>query len=114
MIKLYTIGFTKKNAQQFFELLTSNEVQEIVDTRVNNKSQLAGYAKGVDLKYFAKAVANIEYSHELDFAPTKELLSQYRKKKLSWEDYEVHHTREVLKLSNGRRQKQPHSAQHHT
>ncbi len=89
MIKLYTIGFTKKNAQQFFELLTSNEVQEIVDTRVNNKSQLAGYAKGVDLKYFAKAVANIEYSHELDFAPTKELLSQYRKKKLSWEDYEV-------------------------
>lgn len=89
MIKLFTIGFTKKNAQRFFELLTTNKVGEIIDTRVNVKSQLAGFAKGEDLQYLAKAVADIDYTHELDFAPTKELLSKYRKKELSWEEYEV-------------------------
>ena len=89
MIELYTIGFTKKSAERFFDLLTSNEVTEIVDTRVNNTSQLAGYAKGRDLQFFAKKVADIDYSHELDYAPTKELLSKYRKKELTWEEYEV-------------------------
>ena len=89
MIELYTIGFTKKSAQRFFELLTTNQVKEIVDTRVNNTSQLAGYAKGKDLQFFAKKVADIDYSHELDFAPTKELLSKYRKKEMTWEEYEV-------------------------
>jgi len=92
MIELYTIGFTKKSAQQFFELLTTNEVEEIVDTRVNNTSQLAGYAKGKDLQFFAKKVADIDYSHELDFAPTKELLSKYRKKEMTWAEYEVETT----------------------
>ena len=62
---------------------------EIVDTRVNNTSQLAGYAKAGDLRFFAKEIASIEYSHELDFAPTKELLSKYRKKEMSWAEYEI-------------------------
>ncbi|MEM6320128.1 MAG: DUF488 domain-containing protein [Bacteroidota bacterium] len=89
MIELYTIGFTKKSAERFFELLTSNEVTEIVDTRINNTSQLSGYAKGRDLRFFAKQIGDIDYSHELDFAPTKELLSKYRKKEMTWEEYEV-------------------------
>jgi len=89
MIELYTIGFTKKSAKHFFELLTTNDVEEIVDTRVNNTSQLAGYAKGRDLQFFAKEIADINYQHELDFAPTKELLSKYRKKEMTWEEYEV-------------------------
>lgn len=89
MIELYTIGFTKKSAKQFFELLTTNDVKEIIDTRVNNTSQLAGYAKGKDLEFFAKEIANIDYQHELDFAPTKELLSKYRKKEMTWEEYEI-------------------------
>lgn len=88
MIKLYTIGFTKKNAEKFFGLLKSNEVNTIVDTRINNTSQLSGFAKGIDLKFFAKELNNINYQHNLDFAPTKELLSGYRKGDVSWEKYE--------------------------
>jgi len=88
MIKLYTIGFTKKNAETFFGLLKSNEINKIVDTRINNTSQLSGFAKGNDLEFFAKELNNIHYHHNLDFAPTKELLSKYRKKEITWEKYE--------------------------
>ncbi len=88
MIKLYTIGFTKKNAETFFGLLKSNKVNKIVDTRVNNTSQLSGFAKADDLKYFAKELNDISYHHDIDYAPTKELLSKYRKGEISWEAYE--------------------------
>lgn len=89
MIELYTIGFTQKNAKRFFELLTSNEVEKIVDTRINNTSQLSGYAKAEDLAFFARAIGNMDYVHKEEFAPTKELLEKYRKKELSWAEYEV-------------------------
>jgi uncharacterized protein (DUF488 family) len=89
MIKLYTIGFTGKSAENFFNLLNDSGVKKIVDTRINNVSQLAGFAKGSDLKFFAKAINNISYEHNTDFAPTKELLSRYRNKKITWEEYEV-------------------------
>ena len=89
MIKLYTIGFTKKNAQQFFDLLISNSVDNIVDTRINNTSQLAGFAKADDLEYFANQLGGINYEHNIDFAPTKELLSKYRKQEMSWQEYEI-------------------------
>ena len=86
-IKLYTIGFTSKSAQQFFELLEQNGVKKIIDTRISNASQLSGFAKGRDLAFFARRLANIDYEHELDFAPTKELLNDYRKKQISWAEY---------------------------
>jgi uncharacterized protein (DUF488 family) len=89
MIKLYTIGFTGKPAEKFFNLLTSSGVKKIVDTRINNVSQLAGFAKGSDLKFFAKEIGDISYEHNIDFAPTKELLTRYRNKKMTWEEYEV-------------------------
>lgn len=89
MIKLYTIGFTGKPAAKFFSLLRNSEVKKIVDTRLNNVSQLAGFAKGQDLRFFAKEIGNMGYEHNLDFAPTKELLSRYRAKKISWEEYEI-------------------------
>lgn len=84
MIKLFTIGFTKKTAEHFFETLIKNDVNKIVDIRINNRSQLAGFAKGADLKYFAKVIANIDYVHIPDFAPTKELLSDYQNKRIDW------------------------------
>ncbi len=87
MIKLYTIGFTGKSAQQFFDLLEQHGVKKIIDTRINNTSQLSGFAKGRDLAFFARRLANIGYEHRLDFAPTKELLSGYRKKEIDWADY---------------------------
>jgi len=89
MIHLFTIGFTKKPAETFFKLLKDSGVKQIVDTRINNVSQLSGFAKGSDLQFFAREIGNISYDHNLDFAPTKELLSLYRTKKLTWNDYET-------------------------
>lgn len=89
MIKLYTIGFTKKSAEQFFNLLRNNHVRKIVDTRINNVSTLAGFAKGSDLKFFANEIGHIGYEHKKDFGPTKELLKKYRDKKMTWEEYEI-------------------------
>jgi uncharacterized protein (DUF488 family) len=88
MIKLYTIGFTGKSAEQFFTLLRNNDVKHLVDTRINNVSQLAGFAKAIDLAYFSKIIAHADYSHNVDFAPTKDLLNDYRNKKLTWTTYE--------------------------
>lgn len=98
VIKLYTIGFTGKNAEIFFGLLNEHGIKKIIDTRINNTSQLAGFAKGSDLKFFAGAIGNIGYEHRIDFAPTKELLSRYRDKKMGWEEYE----NEYLQLLKGR------------
>ncbi|MGB4774808.1 MAG: DUF488 domain-containing protein [Daejeonella sp.] len=89
MIKLYTIGFTGKPAEKFFTLLKNAGVNKIIDTRINNVSQLAGFAKGTDLKFFAKEIGNISYEHNIDLAPTKELLSRYRDKQMNWSEYET-------------------------
>lgn len=89
MIKLYTIGFTGKSAQKFFELLENNGVKKIIDTRISNNSQLSGFAKGQDLKFFARRVAQVDYEHLLQFAPTRELLEQYRQKAITWDEYTV-------------------------
>ena len=88
-MKLYTIGFTKKSAQQFFEILDRNKIQKVIDIRLNNSSQLAGFSKGTDLEFFLKKLCNIKYVHDIELAPTKEILSDYKKKKISWEEYEV-------------------------
>ena len=89
MIKLFTIGFTGKPAEKFFTLLSSSGVKKIVDTGINNVSQLAGFAKGSDLKFFAREIGDISYEHNIDFAPTKELLTLYRNKKMTWEEYKI-------------------------
>jgi uncharacterized protein (DUF488 family) len=87
-INLFTIGFTQKTAQEFFELLTKAGVKRIIDTRLNNVSQLAGFAKRQDLKYFLKQIADIEYIHLLDLAPSKDILEPYKKKQTDWQTYE--------------------------
>lgn len=87
-INLFTIGFTKKTAQDFFTLISDAGVKRIIDTRLNNVSQLAGFAKRKDLEYFLKKIANIDYIHILDLAPTKEILDNYKKKNGDWETYE--------------------------
>lgn len=89
MITLYTIGFTRKSAEQFFELLKDNHVTRLVDVRISNTSQLAGFAKGKDLAYFAHQICGINYDHIVDFAPTKDLLDQWHKKEVTWQEYET-------------------------
>ena len=88
-INLFTIGFTKKTAQEFFTLISDAGVKRIIDTRLNNVSQLAGFAKRKDLEYFLKEIADIDYLHILDLAPTKDILDDYKKKKGDWETYET-------------------------
>lgn len=89
MKNLYTIGFTKKTAEQFFELLKENNVDVLIDTRISNNSQLAGFTKSDDLKYFLGQIGNIYYSYRPDFAPTKELLKDWRDNKIIWDQYEI-------------------------
>lgn len=88
MIETYTIGFTKKSAEQFFTLLRNAGVKRLLDVRLNNRSQLAGFAKRDDLKFFLKEVANIEYVHVPELAPTKEILDAYKKHGGDWNVYE--------------------------
>ncbi|GAB4153305.1 MAG: hypothetical protein Fur0046_33240 [Cyanobacteria bacterium J069] len=87
-IQLFTIGFTQKSAEQFFELLIQSQIKRIVDTRLNNVSQLAGFAKRNDLRYFLKKLGNIEYVHLPELAPTQDILDDYKKKKGDWATYE--------------------------
>ena len=87
-IKLFTIGFTRKSAETFFNLLKQSGIKRVIDTRLNNVSQLAGFAKQKDLKYFLSQIGQIDYIHRLDFAPTKNILDDYKKKRIEWENYE--------------------------
>ena len=89
MITLYTIGFTKKNAKKFFELLKNARVKKLIDIRINNSSQLAGFAKGSDLEFFMKEICNAGYEHITDLAPTKELLKDYQEKNIDWNGYTI-------------------------
>lgn len=87
-VNLFTVGFTKKGAQQFFQLLAEAGVTKVIDTRLNNVSQLSGFAKKKDLEYFLRVIGNIEYSHAIDLAPTQDILTEYKKNKGEWLDYE--------------------------
>lgn len=87
-ITLFTIGFAKRSAKDFFESLRKAGVRKVVDIRLNNVSQLAGFTKKQDLAYFLQAIAQIEYEHRPELAPTKEILDGYKKKRISWEEYE--------------------------
>jgi uncharacterized protein (DUF488 family) len=87
-VRLYTIGFTGKSAEQFFGLLQNAGVRVLIDTRLNNVSQLAGFAKRRDLEYFLKAIAGIGYVHDTELAPTADMLDAYKKKQIGWDEYE--------------------------
>ena len=84
---LYTIGFTKKNAQAFFSKLQNAGVTKLIDIRLNNVSQLAGFAKQDDLIFFLRKLCDCDYKHMPIFAPTKEILDAYKKKQIDWNEY---------------------------
>jgi uncharacterized protein (DUF488 family) len=98
-MKIFTIGFTNKKTERFFEKLRQAGVKRVVDARLNNVSQLAGFSKKDDLQYFLRAIAGIDYVHIADLAPTKELLDTYKKYKGDWAVYE----KEFLDLMERRR-----------
>lgn len=96
-MNLFTMGFTKKTAKEFFELLKKNKIELLLDIRLNNKSQLAGFAKGNDLSYFLPEICNCQYQHCLEYAPTDDILAAYRKKSISWDEYEKMYSELLLK-----------------
>lgn len=87
-MEVYTIGFTKRTAEEFFEALKRAGVKRLLDVRLNNSSQLAGFTKRDDLPYFLKEICGAEYIHQPLLAPTQELLDDYKKRKGNWQDYE--------------------------
>lgn len=87
-MRLFTIGFTKKSAQDFFSKLKESGAERIVDVRLNNVSQLAGFAKKNDLQYFLREICDMEYVHLSSLAPTQDMLDRYKKDKGEWCDYE--------------------------
>lgn len=84
---LYTIGFTQKTAEHFFGLIKTNHIELLVDIRLNNKSQLAGFSKGEDLRFFLNEICNCKYEHCVEYAPTKDILDRYKKGKIDWSQY---------------------------
>lgn len=109
-MNIFTIGFTQKSAEEFFTLLAKNNIECLIDVRLNNISQLAGFAKAKDLQYFLKKICDIDYVHNIKYAPTKDILDDYKKKKISWQEYETkynnlikirHVEQQFLKDSNG-------------
>jgi uncharacterized protein (DUF488 family) len=87
-IKLFTIGFAQKNAREFFTTLKEAGVKTVIDIRLNNVSQLAGFTKEQDMPYLLQEIAGIKYIHKPELAPTKDILDAYRKKEIDWTEYE--------------------------
>lgn len=87
-MEVYTIGFTKKTASEFFGALRSAGVKRLLDVRLNNSSQLAGFTKRDDLPFFLRELCGAEYRHEPLLAPTRDILDAYKKSDGSWKEYE--------------------------
>lgn len=87
-MKIFTIGFTKTSAEAFFGRIKAAGVRRVIDVRLNNSSQLSGFAKAGDLPYFLSALCSVGYHHEPVLAPTAEMLGDYRQRGGSWDAYE--------------------------
>ena len=102
-MKVYTIGFTRKSASDFFEILRGSGAKRVVDVRLSNTSQLAGFTKKEDLEYFLGKICRMKYLHLPELAPTREMLDAYRKDHKNWHIYEG----EFLALMEQRRIEKP-------
>jgi uncharacterized protein (DUF488 family) len=85
---IFTIGFAGKSAREFFTKLKESGVKTVIDIRLNNVSQLAGFTKEQDLPYFLQEIVGIKYVHKPELAPTKDILTAYKKKEINWLEYE--------------------------
>jgi uncharacterized protein (DUF488 family) len=86
-MEIYSIGFTQKSAREFFGALKAHGIERLLDVRLNNTSQLAGFAKQADLAYFLGEICGAAYEHEPLLAPTQDILDEFKKRKGSWEAY---------------------------
>ncbi len=97
VIKLFTIGFSHKSAEEFFELLKINRVKRVIDIRFSNTSQLSGYTKKDDLKYFLRVIVNIDYIHLVELAPSEEIFIKNKNKKYTKKEFEKVFRKELEK-----------------
>jgi uncharacterized protein (DUF488 family) len=88
-VRVFTIGFTRKSAEAFFGAIRRSRCTRVVDVRLNNVSQLAGFSKRDDLRYLLQELCGIDYAHRTDLAPTPDLLQAYRKRRIDWPAYEA-------------------------
>lgn len=88
-MEIYTIGFTQTTAERFFKRLADVGIGRLLDVRLNNTSQLAGFARAKDLPFFLRELVGAGYEHEPLLAPTQELLDEYKKRGGDWSTYEV-------------------------
>ncbi len=87
-VQLFTIGFAETTAEHFFTTLRGAGVRRVIDVRLNNTSQLAGFSKKDDLRFFLREIVGIEYIHVPELAPTRDILDAYKKHNGSWTVYE--------------------------
>jgi len=87
-MEIYTIGFTQSTAERFFGRLGHARIDRLLDVRLNNSSQLAGFAKVADLPFFLDRLVGADYEHEPRLAPTQDMLDGYKKRKEPWSEYE--------------------------
>ena len=88
-MEIFTIGFTKTTAENFFGRLKAHGIERLLDVRLNNRSQLAGFAKRDDLAYFLRELIGASYEHAPELAPTEEILTSFKKKAaMPWPQYE--------------------------
>ncbi len=88
-IKVFTIGYAGKNAREFFAILKQSGIRKVIDVRLYNTSQLAGFTKRQDIEYFLQTIVNAKYIHLPIMAPTKQLLNDYKKGLINWQQYET-------------------------
>ncbi len=96
-MKIFTIGFTQKSAEEFFKLLQNAGVKRVIDIRIHNNSQLAGYSKRDDLAFFLDKVAGIAYQEAHILNPSEELFNSYRKKEIDWKKFLGDYKQEITK-----------------
>jgi len=95
-MEVFTIGFTQSTAAHFFERIRDAGIKRLLDVRLNNTSQLSGFAKRDDLAFFLRELCSADYVHEPLLAPTQEMLDRYRKEGHVWADYEQKFLRLLL------------------
>lgn len=91
-MEIFSIGFTQTTAEGFFSRIRENGIKRLIDVRLNNVSQLSGFAKKDDLRYFLRELCSSEYIHLPILAPTQDILKAYQAKEISWGEYETEFT----------------------
>jgi len=88
-VQIFTIGYTEKSARDFFDLIKANKIDTLIDVRLYNNTQLAGFSKSRDLEYFLAELCDCGYVWAKQFAPSPSLFNDYKNGQIDWAGYEA-------------------------